>query len=214
MREKIVFDDSEIKLSFSVRERYDSETNTCFISLCNSDGSVTSLDTPNCHTTPPTQRTTRNGCYHNGRLYNVGETISNGRSGNWCFGSFCDESGHVIEWDNFNCGTTMTTPSTTSSTTSTPPTTPTTTEGNRCFYDGIYYQAGTVISKGEDKDGNWCYGAVCSDSGQVLYWDDFNCFPTTVSPTTRKITPPPPTAFARKRLILKLSELLMNKISS
>ena len=59
-----------------------------------------------------------------------------------------------------------------------------------CQYNGQYYPLNSRIYSGEDQQHNWCFGAICDGQGQVLQWDDFNCFPTTTQPTT---TPPTPT---------------------
>ena len=63
-------------------------------------------------TTPP-------GCYHDGKYYGVGEEIDNGQDGNHCYGTYCAEPGSVVAWDNWNCGSTTTTPY--PNTTPTPP---------------------------------------------------------------------------------------------
>ena len=62
-----------------------------------------------------------------------------------------------------------------------------------CQYNGQYYPPNSEINKGEDRQSNWCYGAFCDGQGQVLHWDDFNCFPTTTLPTTTAPTTTPPT---------------------
>ena len=51
-----------------------------------------------------------------------------------------------------------------------------------CSYNGKVYAPGSEISKGEDRENNWCFGSYCSHDGQIIYWDDFNCFPTTAQP--------------------------------
>ena len=127
------------------------------------------------------------GCFQNGIFYSVGETISSGQSGNWCYGSICGQSGHILQWDNFNCGPTTIT--TYPPTTSPPSTTPTTQEPIGCSLNDNFYEPGTEIERSEDKDQNWCYGILCSDSGEILYWDDFNCFTTALPPTTTGSTP-------------------------
>ena len=61
-----------------------------------------------------------------------------------------------------------------------------------CYDDnGKYYPPGSQISKGEDRESNWCFGSYCSYDGQVLQWDNFNCYPT---PTTTPSSAPPPTS--------------------
>lgn len=42
-------------------------------------------------------------CFYETRWFPAGSIISAGRSGDWCFGSYCDIDGHVKHWDDFNC---------------------------------------------------------------------------------------------------------------
>ena len=45
------------------------------------------------------------GCYVNGKVFRSGETISSNydKTSNWCYGTYCSESGSIINWDNWNC---------------------------------------------------------------------------------------------------------------
>ena len=82
-----------------------------------------------------------------------------------------------------------------------PPTPPTTTEETTllpttepgCVYNGKRYPLDTKIEHGEDRSSNWCWFYHCGADGEVLHGDNFNCFPTTVTPTTSETTPDEPT---------------------
>ena len=50
-----------------------------------------------------------------------------------------------------------------------------------CYENGKFYAPGEEISRGEDKDINWCYGSFCGDDGSVIAWDNFECYPTTTT---------------------------------
>ena len=65
-----------------------------------------------------------------------------------------------------------------------------------CHYNGQYYPPNSEIYKDEDRQSNWCHGAFCDGQGQVLHWDNFNCFPSTTPPTTTAPTTTPPTTTA------------------
>ena len=61
-----------------------------------------------------------------------------------------------------------------------------------CKVDGSFYNPGEVIEKGFDADLKWCYGANCTDDGVIVFWDNFNCTPTTTEqPTTFQSTTTP-----------------------
>ena len=49
--------------------------------------------------------TTPLGCFENGKFYPAGSKMSDGydESEDWCFGSYCDERGFVLNWDTWNC---------------------------------------------------------------------------------------------------------------
>ncbi|XP_065063258.1 mucin-2-like isoform X2 [Rhopilema esculentum] len=157
-------------------------------------------------TTEPTEPTTLpttvpitypSGCYSDGKFYAPGAEISEGydESSNWCYGSYCDESGHVVHWDNFNCKSTPEPPTTIPETipstaplkettqppTSEPtePTTPSTTVPTTfprgCYSDGKFYEPGAAISKGYDETADWCYGLSCNWDGEIINWDTWNC---------------------------------------
>lgn len=77
---------------------------------------------------------------------------------------------------------------TTVSMTTTPPTTiPFGCQGD----DGNVYRPGEKISEGFDETSNWCYGSYCSQDGNIIQWDNFNC--KTTPPTTVPMTTTPPT---------------------
>lgn len=98
---------------------------------------------------------------------------------NWCYAAYCADNGQIIYWNNFNCHTTVRQPTT--------PPVFTTTAPAGCYIDGHFYPPGSDISRGEDRASNWCYGTFCSEDGNILQWDNFNCFttlPTTIPTTT------------------------------
>lgn len=47
--------------------------------------------------------------------------------------------------------------------------------------NGRFYAPGEEISRGEDKENNWCYGRFCGNDGSVIEWDNFECYPTTTT---------------------------------
>jgi hypothetical protein len=60
--------------------------------------------------------TTALRCEVDGKFYSPGEEISSeiDKEIGWCYGTYCGEDGHVIPWNDFNCGTiTHTVPSST-----------------------------------------------------------------------------------------------------
>lgn len=128
-------------------------------------------------------------CEHNGKFYLPGEKFAEGTNGKgWCYGLYCDNDGHAISWDHFECGT-STPPSTDAITTIPPP--------FGCEYDGKLYFPGESFNEGNDEKG-WCYGLYCTENGDIIAWDNFDCGPSTqpttappFPPTTSKVTTPP-----------------------
>lgn len=161
----------------------------CYGLYCDHHGGITVYDNFNCDpstttetTTPmPTPTTTPLGCLQNGIWYPPSSEISRESDGNgWCYGKYCDHNGQVVAWDDWNCGTVTTT-----ETPSPTPTPSTTTTPLGCLQNGVWYPAGSEISRGSDGEG-WCYGEYCTHDGKLQLWDDFNCktsLPTTL-PTT------------------------------
>lgn len=170
----------------------------CFGTYCDKTGNIVKWDDWNCGpsttyeasstqsntNTPPTPHNhlsaTPLGCNYNGAWYPPGSKISEGSEGKgWCYGTYCDNEGHVVAWDNWNCG-----PSTTTETSSSPPTTtPHTPTPLGCLQNGIWYPPGSEISRGSDGEG-WCYGEYCTHDGQLQLWDDFNCVSKSTSAPT------------------------------
>ena len=176
-------------------EGYDESSNWCYGTYCDQNGNVINWDNFKCKsttvtptTTPITTVPTQFGCYDdNGKFFNPGEKMSEGydESSNWCYGTYCDQGGNVINWDNFKC----------KSTTVTPTTTPITTVPTQfgCYDEnGKFFNPGENMStEGYDESTYWCYGYYCSESGSVVGWESFNCKSTTVSPTITPITTVP-----------------------
>ena len=94
------------------------------------------------------------------------------------------------------CGHPVKTTSTTTDSARHPTTTTTTTTPIQlgCTFKGKFFVVGEEMERGFDERSNWCYGAHCGDDGQVVYWDNFNCKPTTTPGTTEiPSTTPSPT---------------------
>lgn len=167
-------------------------------------------------TAPTTPPTTPPGCYENGKFYLPGSKMSEGydEATDWCYGTICDESGSMINWDTWNCKGRYT--STEFPTTSSPPPTtapkprfptaepstidvatpPVTTIPPGCFYNDKYYRPGDYITKMYDEASDWCHGTYCNERGEIISWDDWNCKRggvTTAPPTTAPPTTAPPT---------------------
>ena len=177
----------------------------CYGMMCVHGGAMP-WDDFNCGptTAPTTAPTTPLGCVNNGVWYPQGSEVSRGSNDEGHeYGKICGDDGRLIAWDNWNReksttpatttqppqssteqptseSTTPSQPTTPESTTTSPPTTP-----KGCIENGEFYPPGSEISQGSDGKG-WCYGTVCDDDGQLLYWDDWNC-----GSTTTQSTPPP-----------------------
>ena len=153
-----------------ISEGYDESSDWCYGRYCGEDGAVIPWDTWNCKrgkvttTTPPPK-----GCYDNGVFYRPGEKISKGydESSDWCYGKYCDENSYIVSWDTWNC----------KKRTSYPPTAlPTTMPmARKCKYGSSLYNDGDKVYERYDKQNNWCYGLFCSNEGQLVYWDKWNC---------------------------------------
>ena len=195
-----------------------SSTGKIFRKMRNCDKTPTPITVPMTTTPQTTGSSTPFGCQgDDGKIYGPGEMISEGFDENWCYGKYCSDDGNVINWDDFNCKTTTPLPTTVSSTTSppttvssttSPPTTvssttpPPTTVSSTPFGcqgdDGKMYGPGEKISEGFDETSNWCYGTYCSDDGNLINWDNFNCktTPATTVPLINvPMTTKPPTIF-------------------
>ena len=146
-------------------------------------------------------RGTAAGCYYLGELYPANHVISEYNGVYWCFGVYCNANGQVVYWSDSECfPTTSPPPPTTEPPSTTTPTPPPSTTPFGCFYNGEYFPPGREISRGQDRGSNWCFGMYCGEDGQILAWDNFQCFPTT---TTTPTPPPPPpitTMPSRRRL--------------
>ncbi|KAL3878310.1 hypothetical protein ACJMK2_030673 [Sinanodonta woodiana] len=42
-----------------------------------------------------------------------------------------------------------------------------------CIIDGRHFRPGEDISRGTF--GLWCFGSYCSENGEVISWDEWNC---------------------------------------
>jgi len=160
-----------------ISEGYDEHSDWCYGQYCGKDGIVISWDKWNCKrgevtiTTPPMDHTTLppHGCYDNGVLYRPGEAMSQGydESSDWCYGTYCDENSLIVSWDTWNCRKRTTYPPTTLPMTMT--------MARKCKYGSSLYNDGDKVYERYDKQNNWCYGLFCSNEGQLVYWDKWNC---------------------------------------
>ena len=106
-------------------------------------------------------------CYHEGRYHPPSTEISNGRSGDWCYGTYCNHEGKLVHWDDYNCpGTKAQEPT---------PTEPPKPSDAGCMYYGIWYPAGSDIENyavhGE------CHGTYCDWTSNIIHWKDA-CYAT------------------------------------
>lgn len=168
----------------------------CYGLYCDHHSGITEYDNFKCDpsTTPmPNPTTIPLGCFQNGIWYPPSSDISRGSDGNgWCYGTYCDQNGHVVAWDDWNCGpmTTTETPSSTSSPTPAPvPANPANPTPPGCLQNGISYPPGSEISRNSNGNG-WCYGQYCDPNGQVVVWDDWNCGQLAITETP-SATPSP-----------------------
>ena len=137
-------------------------------------------------TTLPIMTTTLFGCNVGGTFYAPGSEISRheARASNWCYGSYCDSSGQIIHWDNFNCFTTTTTVATT-----VPLSTILSQSG--CYYNGRFYPPNTNLGAPDDRATKYC--TKCDENGKLQHWYDYDCFrgdttiPTPTSPNGNHI---------------------------
>lgn len=115
---------------------HDKDSNSCHGSYCDDYGQIMRWFDFNCKkttvspssTTAPTTTalpstttdiTTKPdtmvkiGCVTNGIVYQSGEKISieYDEDSNWCYGTFCNDYGQVMRWDDFDCKETTSTPS-------------------------------------------------------------------------------------------------------
>ncbi|KAK3577674.1 hypothetical protein CHS0354_018716 [Potamilus streckersoni] len=97
-------------------------------------------------------------CIYDGRYFQPGEEISREKLGSWCFGSYCNEDGDVISWDDWNCNI------------ETPTINLPTTQQPGCFTGDRWIQPGEVTFEG--RNGSWC---LCNADGSLTSWDDWDC---------------------------------------
>ncbi|XP_064614883.1 kielin/chordin-like protein [Liolophura sinensis] len=120
---------------------------------CSTNGELLAYPCPPPTTTPVT--IAPNTCVYEERMYQPGESFGEGKSGNWCYGMFCDNNGEIVAWDDFQCG----------ETTPPIPTTEPTTTPRGCYYNGTMYQPGSTIHR----DSAGC-GRFCNQQGQIDYY--------------------------------------------
>lgn len=171
---------------------YDTENDRCYGTVCKENGQITIWERLNCRKTtttiPPTTEPTttedttvppRIGCHgDDGTFYAPGKDMGSDydEKSNWCYGEYCDMDGNIVNWDNFNCKSTLP-PSTTELPTTTTPTKPPTTIPTRlgCHQYGVFYNPGEKISNRYDFDLDKCYGTYCDHTGAIVQWDKWNC---------------------------------------
>ena len=154
------------------------------------DGQITSRvnfkSQPNEETTMPPPATTPPvtpplGCEYEGKVYAPNSDIHRGSDGKgWCGGTFCDDHGNVVNWDDFNCHTTdNTTPLPTTPQTTPEPKTATNvetepgiqatmadaTQKDGCVHFGKWYPLNSQISM--TKIWQFCAGFLCNGKGEV-----------------------------------------------
>ena len=63
-----------------------------------------------------------------------------------------------------------------------------------CFWEGKFYRPGSDIVRGQHD--RWCYVTYCDSNGNIQFWDDYNCPPNSMKPTSGHNTgrPTPPQA--------------------
>lgn len=118
-------------------------------------------------------------CFHKGRHYEPLTEISSARSGDWCYGSYCNHEGKVVYWDDFNCPATIAP-------------TPAPSDAG-CVYDGVWHPVGADIEHYEVY--GMCYGTYCDWTSTVVHWEE-SCHSTAPS-----LLPPPtsPLDFYKKK---------------
>ena len=51
-----------------------------------------------------------------------------------------------------------------------------------CFWEGKFYRPGSDIVRGQHD--RWCYVTYCDSNGKIQFWDDYNCPPNSMKPTS------------------------------
>ena len=140
------------------------------ISLYNSGASHAKTAQESGKTTSKDKR-----CFHEGRYHEPLTEISNGRSGDWCYGTYCNHEGKIVHWDDLNCPLTITpTPA---------PTKPPQPSNAGCIYYGVWYAAGADIDN-YVMDGK-CHGTYCDWTSHIVHWED-SCYATVPTIATPK----------------------------
>ena len=134
------------------------------------------------------------GCYYKGNYYRSNSEILSveDKEENLCYGLVCNDQGDIIHWDDFKCFT-RDDPELPGSRPKryihTPP------QKHRprprprppgCEHNDKFYRLGEEISRGVSE--NWCFGMVCGEDGQLIAWDNWDCFGSSTTTTTG---PPP-----------------------
>lgn len=124
-------------------------------------------------------------CFYEGKYYEPLTEISNGRSGDWCYGSYCNHEGKITHWDDFNCPLTITPPPA--------PTTKPPASDAGCIYQGVWYSPGADIDNYAMY--GMCYGTYCDWTSHVVHWED-SCYATV--PTVPPVPTPKPDIYKKK----------------
>ena len=109
-------------------------------------------------------------CFHEGRHYQPLTEISNGRSGDWCYGTYCNHEGKLVHWDDYNCPA--------RNAEKPAPTPPPQPSDAGCKYYGVWYPAGADIENYAVQ--GMCHGTYCDWTSNIIHWEDA-CYATVPS---------------------------------
>ena len=170
----------------------DRTNNWCYSTYCDYSGQIQHADDFNCFPTTATPATymvltkvtpTTFGCNYNGKHYPLNTEIYKGedRTTNFCYSTYCDDSGHIRTAGNPHCFPTAAPPTAVTATPTAvpttilpPPTTVPTTPVGCYFNSGKFYPANTILSGTGGRPIKYC--TKCDENGQIQHWYDDDCF--------------------------------------